>query len=176
MKKSGNNFYVLKQLGLIIFGLGGIFLIIDLIKLAFSQKSILLEISIGLLVILLVPFVNVITGIFDDSVPTNPTLFWENYKKVLLSLIFSLLFVVLIMPIIALQLLAVFGIMAFIVCVVGLGIYFIKRPIDSGINPSVFLLMIAGIIIYEILFIFCYSLYKKNEEKIWDKIRSIFNK
>ena len=61
------DFYAIKTLALIFFGMIGVFALIYLIALAFTQKTLLNGILFGMLAILFAPLVNTVTGFFDDS-------------------------------------------------------------------------------------------------------------
>lgn len=183
-EKKPKNYYALKMLALILFGVGGIFLLIYLIELAFAQKSILSSIAIGIAVILLVPLVNTVTGFFDDSVETSPRGVLKNYGKVLLSLVMQLLFLLFMFPFIGIYLGAVLGAMGIVVCIVFFGIYLVQNMIgwdigaahDIGVQVSTVGLVFLGLVIYEGLFCLGYYFYNKYEEKIWDFLRKVFNK
>ena len=180
--KKATDYYAIKTLALIAFGIGGVFILIELIARALTQKNTIIGILIGIVAILFAPLVNSVTGLFDDSVSADKNSFWQNYKSVLISLIFSLLFIILILPFIAIYLGAVLGAMGIVICIVGFIIYFLQNilGLDIGAAKDIGIetlgLVFLGIIIYEVLFVAGYYIYQRNSEKVWNWIRKIFSR
>jgi len=181
-ENSSDKYYALKTLILIAVGIAGIFLLIYLIGLAFAQKSILSGVLLGIVVILLAPLVNTVTGFFDSSVETTFDGALKNYGKVLLSLVIQLLFLVLMFPFIALYAGAVLGAMGLVVCLAGLVIYFLQNVVGwnigmaNDIGVGTIGLWFLYLAVYEGLFYLGYYIYNKNQEKIWDFLRKVFNR
>jgi hypothetical protein len=183
-EKKKRNYYAIKILALVIFGAGGFYALLYLIGHALAQKSIFGGILFGCAAILVAPLVNTVTGVFDDSVEATPSSFFGNYWKVLVSLVFQLLFIVCIFPFIAVYAVGVLGAVGLVVCVVYYFIYLAQNIIgwdigaakDIGEQLGTINLIFLGLVVYETLFWTGYYLCNKYDKKIWTAIRKVFNR